>query len=480
MWCILKLFRHACFGVMVSLCVFVGAVSCAPEALEDEDALELVEEIYDLDRFDIELDEPVPELPVKPYPESEEGRTVIIWMSIDGMRHDYLARTETPHFDRLIREGAHTRELKPGFPSITFPSHTSQATGVRVADHGIPANTFYDRERDRIFTFSGKPDLLEAEPIWTTATRQGLRVAVYDWIKSYNQPTPHAAEYYGQRYSGDLTDRERMELILDTWRADDSDTPLQLIMGYTVTPDLLGHEVGPEAPEIADMVAEMDALYGWFTEQIITLFDAKMSPRDELYLFITTDHGMSTVHSLVNIHLIAGLEEEEEKVLALTNGNMANIYLNKIESAEVRMQVEQNILNRLQAYDFLYADRRKDLPEQWGYNHPNRVGDIVVALDPGYTFHRGIASKVEPVEHMGGPMGMHGYDHHVDSNMLGVAVFWRYPEPLGGTYLGPVDSLQLHPTICRILGIQPAKGATHEYIDLPPPRMLEPILQDLP
>lgn len=469
---IIGLFSFVLCGFAVIFVTF-WIVSCSPApTIDDEREAELIEEIYDFDRFEAD---PI----ISPYPESDESRTVVVWMSIDGMRHDYLDRTNTPNFDRLIREGAFTRELVPGFPSLTFPSHTTQATGVRVEDHGVSGNSFYDMEHDRHYAYSGDPDLLEAEPIWTTAARQGVRVAVYDWIKSYNQKGPHAGAYYAERYSGDMSDRERMRLILETWAYDVDEEPLRLFMGYTVTPDLVGHEFGPDAPEIADIVARMDRLYEWFTDQIIKMFDSKMSPRDELYFFITTDHGMSPVHSLVHIHRITGLEDNEEAVV-VTSGSIGHIFLHRVEPAEERIRMEAEILDRLGAYEFVQAGRREHLPERWGYNHPTRVGDIVVVLDPGYTFHRGIDADVVPVEERGWPLGMHGYDPETDPNMLGIGIFWRYPEPLGGVYLGRVDSLQLHSTVAYILGIEPAAGAHHKPIALERPRESEPILQEMP
>ncbi len=394
-----------------------------------------------------------------------KGRTVVVWMSIDGMRHDYLGRVDTPNFDRLIREGAHTLELDPGFPSLTFPAHTTQATGVKVEKHGVPSNSFYDSERNRHYRFAGFPDLLQAEPIWTTAVRQGVRTAVYDWIKSYNQQQPHAADYFGEGYSGGTTDRERMELILDTWRNDDAKEPLRLIMGYSVTPDKAGHEYGPDAPETDGAVAEMDKLYGWFVEQIIESFESRMSSEDELYLIISTDHGMSPVHHLAHIDRISGVEGRDD-VITVTSGNIGHIFLNLVESDEERTRLESEILASLGSYDFARAGRRNELPERWGYNHPTRVGDIVVTLDTGFTFSRRVDADVEPVELHGGPLGMHGYDPETNPDMLGPAIFWRYPEPLGGVYLGRIHSLQLHPTVARILGIEPAEGVTHEPVEL--------------
>src|SRR3954463_3752397 len=71
-------------------------------------------------------------------------RTVVVWISIDGLRPDYLDRAPTPLFHQFMREGAFSRQLVTITPSLTFPSHVSEATGVPADGHGIPANDFYD------------------------------------------------------------------------------------------------------------------------------------------------------------------------------------------------------------------------------------------------------------------------------------------------------------------------------------------------
>ncbi|HTN77804.1 MAG TPA: alkaline phosphatase family protein, partial [Pirellulaceae bacterium] len=91
---------------------------------------------------------------------------VVLWLSLDGLRSDYLERANAPHIKRLMREGVYSLELEPIFPAITFPSHVSQATGVRVARHGIPSNTFYDSAADRVYAYPAFGNLLGAEPIW--------------------------------------------------------------------------------------------------------------------------------------------------------------------------------------------------------------------------------------------------------------------------------------------------------------------------
>src|SRR5690606_10417058 len=104
----------------------------------------------------------------------------VLWISIDGVRPDYIDRGETPTLDRLMREGAFTRDLVPVFPSLTFPSHVSLATGTKVREHGITGNSFIDISRTRPgrsvrpFRYPPWADMLEAEPIWLTAARQQI------------------------------------------------------------------------------------------------------------------------------------------------------------------------------------------------------------------------------------------------------------------------------------------------------------------
>ena len=58
------------------------------------------------------------------------NRPYVVLVSFDGVRPDYLDRFDTPHFDRLARTGVVSDSLIPVFPSLTFPSHYTIATGV--------------------------------------------------------------------------------------------------------------------------------------------------------------------------------------------------------------------------------------------------------------------------------------------------------------------------------------------------------------
>lgn len=158
------------------------------------------------------------------------GRTVVIWISIDGVRPDYIERSETP---------------------------------------------------------------------------------VKDWVMSYGEFNGTTAAHHASGYDGRLTDRERIQIVLDTWRDDEAAEPVQLLMGYMDHPDKTGHLHGPDGPEIEFSMKKMDEHMSTFVEEALTLFRERMEPEDALYLLVTSDHGMSTVHTAVNPYALTGISREE-------------------------------------------------------------------------------------------------------------------------------------------------------------------------
>lgn len=390
-----------------------------------------------------------------------KSRAVIFWINVDGMRGDYPHRADAHFLLRLAREGAFTMELEPVFPSLTFPTHLSMATGVPVSGHGVPGNSFYDTEEDRTYTFPADSYLVRAEPIWITARRQGVRTAVIDWPMSHRQQGEVTADYFGESYDGTLTDEQRLQNAVDIYLNDNHPQPLQLVMGYMSKVDSAGHAHGPDHEETMQQMRLTDTLLERAVGQVIQRFEQIMRPEDELYIFITTDHGMGAVHTLVNAERML-TPELVENVTIITSGPIANIFLNKIPEQD-RPARRQAMLDRLKQHDFARILTHEQAAELYGYTDPTRVGEIIVELNPGYTFTRLRAEMTMPVTPRG-PLGMHGQSANRDPDMLGFAVFWRYRQPLGGKDLGRIHQLQLHATVAHLLGVEPAPGATADRI----------------
>ena len=72
----------------------------------------------------------------------DRGQQVLL-ISFDGFRPDYLSKTETPNFDKLIQNGVTAEGLIPIFPTKTFPNHYAIATGLYPENNGLIGNSMY-------------------------------------------------------------------------------------------------------------------------------------------------------------------------------------------------------------------------------------------------------------------------------------------------------------------------------------------------
>lgn len=85
------------------------------------------------------------EEPVEP----PTDRLVVI-VSVDGLRPDAIAATDTPTFDRLIAGGTRATDCRTILPSSTLPSHTSMLTGLKPSRHGVVLWNSRDESRGPI------------------------------------------------------------------------------------------------------------------------------------------------------------------------------------------------------------------------------------------------------------------------------------------------------------------------------------------
>ena len=84
------------------------------------------------------------------------GARKLVLCVIDGLPahllEDELSRRSLPALSALAERASYTRATSV-FPSVTPVCLSSIATGARVADHGIPHITWYDRVADRIVDY---------------------------------------------------------------------------------------------------------------------------------------------------------------------------------------------------------------------------------------------------------------------------------------------------------------------------------------
>ncbi len=143
-------------------------------------------------------------------------RPIVILVSIDGWRHDYLARFAPPDADQALRRpGFGLKALIPIFPSKTFPNHYTLVTGLYPERHGIVSNSMIDPNLPGRFTLRDRVVQQDTrwwggEPLWITAQQQGQLAATMFWPGSDVEIDGHRPRYY-RTFENELPNEQRVD-----------------------------------------------------------------------------------------------------------------------------------------------------------------------------------------------------------------------------------------------------------------------------
>jgi predicted AlkP superfamily pyrophosphatase or phosphodiesterase len=365
---------------------------------------------------------------------------VVILLSWDGVRHDYPDRTALPALGRMAAQGVRAERLVPIFPSNTFPCHVALATGTYADRHGIVDNRFLDRERGR-YAYSSDASWIQAEPLWVTAERQGVRAATFFWVGSETDWHGVGASLRRAPFDADIGEAEKVEQIVAWLDLPPAERP-RLVMSWWHGADGPGHRKGPDHPDVTAALREQD---GQLDDPPAAL-DARHA-WDHTTLIVVSDHGMTAVDESLDAQAplaAAGIEAE-----VLPSSSFASVFLKNPGQLDRAARV-------LAGLDGVTVYRADELPEAWRFRHPTRTGDLVVVTSPPRTFTRpGLAESA--VLAIGGLLdwrsGMHGYDPALpDMGAIFLALGRGVP---AGRHLGAVRSIDVAPTVAALLGIDP-------------------------
>ncbi|MFT4105200.1 MAG: ectonucleotide pyrophosphatase/phosphodiesterase [Lacrimispora sp.] len=108
-------------------------------------------------------------------------RKKLILVSLDALSCTDLKYVKTlPHFSRIMEEGAYCTHVHSVYPSLTFPSHASIATGCRPSSHGIVNNYVLDPFA-KIQKWNFYASNLKRRAIWDYANESGKRLMSMSW-----------------------------------------------------------------------------------------------------------------------------------------------------------------------------------------------------------------------------------------------------------------------------------------------------------
>ena len=371
---------------------------------------------------------------------------VLLLVSIDGFRADYLERGLTPTLAGLAAEGVRAQWMQPAFPSLTFPNHYTLVTGLVPDHHGIVNNTMLDPVLGR-FSLGDRTAVSDGRwwdggtPIWETADDHGLRTATMFWPGS--EAAIHGRHPDDWRpYDGSVTPAERVAQVL-AWL----DRPLaqrpRFITLYFDDVDHAGHAFGPDSPELDAALRTVDAA---MARLIAGLRERGLYER--LNLIVVADHGMAAVPEgqMVMVDRLIRLDEVQTVSLGVLAG------FNPKPGREASFAAIEHTLEAPQPHMHCWDKTRIPARLQYG-SHP-RVPQLVCLADVGWTIGTEGYLASRRARHGTLSRGEHGYDNAEPAMR---ALFIAHgPAFRRGAVVPPFPNVDVYPLMTHLLALPPA------------------------
>ncbi len=368
---------------------------------------------------------------------------VTILISIDGFRPDYLDRGITPNLNALAKAGIEG-PMRPSFPTKTFPNHYTLVTGKTPDGHGVVGNRMEDKARPgERFTMASKDPFWwdQAEPIWITAEKQGVRSATMFWPGS-------EISFGGVRpsdwwpFSEALSNDRRIRAVVD-WMRRPAESRPKLVTLYFDTVDTAGHFYGPApSDKLHDVIQAMDTGIGFLRSEL----DALGQP---VNLVIVSDHGMAEVGPERVIRLDEIYARDQYRLVE--SGNYAGIEPLGDDTSAIEAAF-------LKPHDNMQCWRRENIPARFAYGTNPRVPTIFCLPETGWLVYQDVPEWLTRTG------GGHGYDNF-DPDMTALFIASGRGIAAGGG-LDIFDNVDIYALVAHLAGVrpEPSDGSVEHFL----------------
>ncbi len=365
---------------------------------------------------------------------------VIVLISLDGFRYDYLDRPAAANLRGLAARGVRARWMVPVFPTKTFPNHYSQVTGLYPEHHGVISNTMFD---PAIGWFSlaessavsrADPRWWGGEPLWVTAVRQGRKSATFFWPGSDGEIAGTRPTYY-RAYDARVSNLRRVAQVLD-WLSLPPDSAPVFVTLYLSDVDGAGHDFGPDAPQTDSAVARVDSAVGALLRGI-----ESRGLAGRVNVVVVADHGMAATSPERLIYLD---DYVDLSGITVVDWSPVALLLPKAGGDEALYQALAGRHPHLTVY------RRTQIPDRLHYRAHPRIPPVVAVADEGWE----ITTRARVARRPFRAGGTHGYDPAVRS--MGALFVAAGPAFAQGKVVEPFQNVHLYELMAHLLGLRPA------------------------
>ncbi|PZU61197.1 MAG: alkaline phosphatase family protein [Sphingobium sp.] len=397
---------------LVGLALFSVMTACAPMAVERAQA-------------------PAP-IPASHAASADVRPPITVLLSIDGFRPAILRHGLTPNLDALAAEGV-SGDMRPVFPANTFPNHVSLVTGQRPDHHGIVDNAMRDPRKPGV-TWKITDPLVnrdgfwweEAEPVWVSAERAGIRTGVLYWPGSDNSINGTRPSIWFP-YDAAITSAQRVDTALDWARRPAATRPAFIAVYFDVV-DKADHHDGFDSAQEHAAIADVDAQIGRLRAGLADM-------GQPANLIVVSDHGMAPVPPE---HVRPITDIVDPAIMeAITEGPWLDIYPLADKDAAVAAAL-------LRSHDNIDCWRREDVPARYAYGRNPRVAPFLCMAHVGWTFVKKPRAFTK---------GEHGFDPAAPE--MRALFLAAGPAFRRGLTLPTFDNIDVYPLLARLVGLPP-------------------------
>jgi predicted AlkP superfamily pyrophosphatase or phosphodiesterase len=372
-----------------------------------------------------------------------QASPILILISFDGWRWDYIDRATVPNLKALAARGVRSEGLIPSFPTVTFPNHYTIVTGLLPDRHGIVGNGMFDRaigpEKFTMASATAKdPRWWGGEPIWTTAIKQGRKSAAMFWPGSEAvKPT------YWRPFDDRVSNDDRVKQVLDWLKLPEGERPSFSTLYFSEV-DHAGHDAGPDSPEVLVAAGHLDQALG----KLLAGVDA-LGLTTRTTFVVVSDHGMAQTSADRVIYLDDYVDPSDIEVVEWS----PNVSIN-LKRPGSPAEVDALYRRLFRKHPALHVYKKETLPAWLHYGTHPRVPAIVGIAEKGWTITTHVQGALRRVFRKYG--GGHGYDpRHRDLHGLFVAAG---PRVRRGYVAPELQNIHLYEFMCALLGLKPAKN----------------------
>jgi len=373
----------------------------------------------------------------------KEIKPLVLLISIDGFKPEYLDPNNTPQLFNLSQNGAIAKGMLPSFPSVTFPNHYSIVTGLYPDHHGIVANTMLDPNISETFKLSSREAVTNSAwwedgiPIWVSAHKQGLKSSTLFWPGSEAKIKGIQPDDW-LPYDKNLTPSGRVDKLLN-WLNRSAQQRADFATLYFEDVDSTGHRYGPKSTEVKEASHQVDLAINQLMNGL-----KKLNLISSTTIIIVSDHGMAEVKAEQVINLRSMLPKFS-KINFVWQGSLAGINLQGESSSEVLSTLNQN--SHMQCW------AKNNIPSKYHFGKHRRVPDIVCLASLGYSILDGNPTFTIP--------GQHGFDPEL-RDMHGIFIASGYK--VKKAELDYFENVEVYPLMCHLLQIKPEKNDARDIL----------------